>query len=351
MYQNNVGGSPDGAFQSNARSDRSKLSLDFTNAHTPKKNDSQNNNPCFLDSPDMQMLKVDSPELEKMILDNYTITGGGSSTPTPTQFVNPKAVSQLDSTSYATSVPNNLYVDISSTRSSMNDLQQSMSSSIPNQRNIVINHGVPQYISSAPILINPNQHPTSSAQNFLLASLQSVPKVTESGARMIFSAPNVSSDLSHQRNLLSQISAQAQKSCNISTSSTYLSNVDQYSNSNSPNSVKTEPGNLSSSESVTSASEQSPLPHSNNPSLQDKIKQERKRLRNRIAATKCRKRKLEKISTLEDQVNELKKSNSDLSERKHQLREQIAHLKEKMMVHLKHGCQVHVQNMEAFGSS
>ncbi|CAJ0933650.1 unnamed protein product [Ranitomeya imitator] len=46
---------------------------------------------------------------------------------------------------------------------------------------------------------------------------------------------------------------------------------------------------------------------------QEKIKVERKRLRNRLAATKCRKRKLERIARLEDKVRELKSENSGLS--------------------------------------
>ena len=336
-----------------SRNDRSKLSLDFT--QTPKKTENQNN-PCFLDSPDMQMLKVASPELEKMILDNYTINTG-SATPTPTQFVNPKAVTRMEHGVYGQqTVPENLYVDISSTHS-VNDLQQ-MSASIPNQRNIIISQGIPQYITCAPVVINPSHHqqqPVSSASNFLLANVSSVPKVTSSAeSRMVLTSapPGLAINQMHQRSLPNQITVQPINNNNLSASTSYLSSVDQYSNSNSPVSVKTEPGNLSSSESVPSTAEQSPVPLTlSNPSMQDQIKQERKRLRNRIAATKCRKRKLEKISTLEDQVKELKKSNFDLSKRKDQLREQIAHLKQKMVIHLKHGCQVHVQNMEVFNSS
>merc|ERR1712001_614072 len=42
---------------------------------------------------------------------------------------------------------------------------------------------------------------------------------------------------------------------------------------------------------------------------QEKIKLERKRLRNRRAAAKCRKRKLERISLLDDRVAQLKTEN------------------------------------------
>merc|ERR1712115_117198 len=46
---------------------------------------------------------------------------------------------------------------------------------------------------------------------------------------------------------------------------------------------------------------------------QEKIKLERKRLRNRLAASKCRKRKLERISQLDERVAQLKTENADLA--------------------------------------
>merc|ERR1712130_599525 len=44
---------------------------------------------------------------------------------------------------------------------------------------------------------------------------------------------------------------------------------------------------------------------------QERIKLERKRLRNRQAAAKCRKKKLERISQLDDRVQQLKTENGD----------------------------------------
>merc|ERR1712061_74064 len=46
---------------------------------------------------------------------------------------------------------------------------------------------------------------------------------------------------------------------------------------------------------------------------QEKIKLDRKRQRNRLAASKCRKRKLERISQLDDRVSALKNENADLA--------------------------------------
>ncbi|XP_010885926.2 junE proto-oncogene, AP-1 transcription factor subunit [Esox lucius] len=75
---------------------------------------------------------------------------------------------------------------------------------------------------------------------------------------------------------------------------------------------------------------------------QERIKAERKKLRNRIAASKCRKRKLERISRLEEKVKVLKTQNSDLASTASVLREQVAQLKQKVMNHVSNGCQIAV---------
>ena len=79
---------------------------------------------------------------------------------------------------------------------------------------------------------------------------------------------------------------------------------------------------------------------------QERIKLERKRERNRVAARKCRTRKLERISRLEDRVDELKGQNSDLSKTANNLREQVARLKQQIMEHVNGGCQLMIsQNL------
>ncbi|XP_054834837.1 transcription factor JunB isoform X2 [Eublepharis macularius] len=73
---------------------------------------------------------------------------------------------------------------------------------------------------------------------------------------------------------------------------------------------------------------------------QERIKVERKRLRNRLAATKCRKRKLERIARLEEKVKTLKSENAGLSSTASALRDQVAQLKQKVMNHVNNGCQL-----------
>ncbi|XP_055778852.1 transcription factor Jun-like [Salvelinus fontinalis] len=82
---------------------------------------------------------------------------------------------------------------------------------------------------------------------------------------------------------------------------------------------------------------------------QERIKAERKRMRNRVAASKCRKRKLERISRLEDKVKNLKTQNSDLASTANMLREQVAQLKQKVMNHVNSGCQLMLtQQLQTF---
>lgn len=73
---------------------------------------------------------------------------------------------------------------------------------------------------------------------------------------------------------------------------------------------------------------------------QERIKLERKRQRNRLAASKCRSRKLERISKLEDKVKILKNENVELGSIVNQLKETVGLLKLEVMEHNKAGCQI-----------
>lgn len=82
---------------------------------------------------------------------------------------------------------------------------------------------------------------------------------------------------------------------------------------------------------------------------QERIKAERKRMRNRVAASKCRKRKLERISRLEERVKNLKSQNTELVSSANVLRDELALLKQKVMDHVNSGCQlILTQQLQAF---
>merc|ERR1712174_83037 len=73
---------------------------------------------------------------------------------------------------------------------------------------------------------------------------------------------------------------------------------------------------------------------------QEKIKLDRKRQRNRLAASKCRKRKLERISQLELKVKDLKGENSELYNVVKKLKQSVANLKQEVIDHRNSGCQI-----------
>lgn len=77
---------------------------------------------------------------------------------------------------------------------------------------------------------------------------------------------------------------------------------------------------------------------------QEKIKLERKRQRNRVAASKCRKRKLERISKLEDKVKHLKGENAELSLVLKNLKEHVFQLKQQVIDHIQAGCNISQYN-------
>lgn len=77
------------------------------------------------------------------------------------------------------------------------------------------------------------------------------------------------------------------------------------------------------------------------------LKVERKRARNRVAASKCRMRKLERIAVLDQQANQLRNENENLAKLTEKLRAQVYGLKQELRWHLNNGCRIaHSQNLD-----
>ena len=75
---------------------------------------------------------------------------------------------------------------------------------------------------------------------------------------------------------------------------------------------------------------------------QEHMKVERKKARNRIAASKCRNKRLQREADLESKVKVLKDHNKELNDEVNGLREQITNLKKALLQHMRTGCQVDV---------
>ncbi|XP_014474437.1 PREDICTED: transcription factor AP-1 [Dinoponera quadriceps] len=215
--------------------------------------------PTILGSPDLNMLKLGSPELEKLIMAQQDGLVTGLPTPT-TQILFPKTVTEAQEL-YARG-----FVD------ALNELHHSDSSQEPGST-----HGA-TYTTL---------EPPGSVQN------------------------------------------------STDSSSTMSQGLVQ---------VKDEPQTVPS---VSSSPPMSPIDMEN----QEKIKLERKRQRNRVAASKCRRRKLERISRLEDKVKVLKGENNELTAVVVKLKEHVCRLKEQVMDHVHSGCAIMIndhQNSQQF---
>ncbi|XP_054711855.1 transcription factor Jun-like [Uloborus diversus] len=247
----------------------------------------------LLTSPDLNMLKLGSPELEKLIMAQHGLM---SAQPAPSQCMYPK---NDDRDPYA------------------RDFPEALSSLLPhaNASNSVNMYQQPQAIQSdinIAAVTNCNIMPPSSLPC-------STPSMVDSyGYQQPLSTINVN--------------------CNPMVSSTMSSNCyapvsNGYYNLEPIVSIKEEPQTVPC---MGNSPPQSPIDLED----QERLKLERKRLRNRIAASKCRRRKLERIARLEDKVAHLKNENNELSNHVTRLREHVCQLKQQVMDHVRSGCEI-----------
>lgn len=229
-------------------------------AKRPRLQSAVNNMTPILGSPDFSMLKLGSPDLEKLIMAQQDNLLAGLSTPT-SQILFPKTVTEAQEL-YARG-----FVD------ALNELHHSDSSQEPGSI-----HGATYTTLEPP------------------GSVQSI-------------------------------------SINTATTTTATTTANESTLGQGLVQVKDEPQTVPS---VTSSPPMSPIDMEN----QEKIKLERKRQRNRVAASKCRRRKLERISRLEDKVKLLKGENTELSAVVNRLKEHVCRLKEQVMDHMQSGCAI-----------
>lgn len=266
---------------------RQNLTLDLNTA-SAKKNRVQS----LLTSPDVQMLKLTSPELEKFLSQNPSLA-----TPTPSGGYNfPKSVTeeQLD------------YVK--GFEEALEHLKKADHTTVISEASVAAATTLACLSSAA---IN-HLHPAATA------AAVSLPQENASAA-------GASSD--------SRPGSEASGAYDSSDSLSIK--------------VKDEPDDqsLSGGENVASPpSGVSPIDMDS----QERIKLERKRMRNRLAASKCRKRKLERISLLDDRVKQLKTENSDLAAVVKKMKANVALLKQEVIEHVNSGCEIRMTESSSF---
>merc|ERR1719427_2492010 len=282
---------------------RQNLTLDLNSA-SAKKNRVQN----LLTSPDVQMLKLTSPELEKFLSQNPTLA-----TPTPSGYIFPKSVTE-EQMMYAKGFEEAL-----------------------------------EHLRQAETVPGSSNEATVAAAN-TLATLSAAHPV----AQVI---PTIQIHQEHQTtnlplSLPNTIPVQKPLSRpNSGASGSYDSELYQVPDGIK---IKDEPDDLSLSGGESNYGSESMLSPNNSGmspidmESQEKIKLERKRLRNRLAASKCRKRKLERISQLDDRVAQLKNENTDLAAVVKKMKASVALLKQEVMEHVESGCEIRLTDGVTF---
>jgi len=267
-----------------------KKSLTLDLMGEPKKKSTYS---TLLSTPDVQMLKLASPELEKLIMNQQ---GTVTTTPTPTSILCPKNVT-AEQEQFAQGFVQAL--------SHLHEIQG------------------PPATTSMPVASQ--QYETSQA----LTTTTSLPgSASAASNRQLSQTANLT-------NLSTATTASTRNSYGYSGVATVV-DVQRIKQEEPPQTV---PVFL-----AKGTPPMSPI----DMETQERIKAERKRLRNRVAASKCRKRKLERISRLEEKVSDLKNQNSDLQMSATELREQVCKLKQQVMDHVKSGCQVMLAQQLAF---
>ncbi|XP_038048493.1 transcription factor AP-1-like [Patiria miniata] len=273
---------------------------------------------ALLSTPDVQMLKLASPELEKMIISQQ---GTVCTTPTPTQFICPKNVTD-EQAAFAQGFVEALQ-SLHQTHHAPGDGDDSSGSDEEEDGKVALM----QVIQQAP------------AQNSCIVTTAAAAAAAAVGLEYNPAMPTTTSLPGTTINYPIRTSA-------ITTMSTVDTSVITNNGWSPMAHIKQE---LEQPQIVPVFNGHGTPPLSPiNMESQERIKAERKRLRNRVAASKCRRRKLERISRLEDKVKDLKDQNTQLSSTATKLRDQVCQLKQSVMEHVKNGCQVMLAQQLAF---
>ncbi|XP_051929205.1 transcription factor AP-1 [Hippocampus zosterae] len=272
----------------------------------------------LLTSPDVGLLKLASPELERLIIQSSN--GLITTTPTPTQFLCPKNVTD-EQEGFAEGFVRAL-AELHHQHMPGVSVPSAPPPPVASVAGVAVYSGTMR--SDSPVYEDLNTFQPAISTVSSSSYTTSVPSYTTTAHSYTTTAPSASFT----------VYAQPSPSSCSSTSSSHLPMLTVLKEE--PQTVPEMPGETPPLSPIDMES-------------QERIKAERKRMRNRIAASKCRKRKLERISRLEDKVKTLKSQNSELASTANMLREQVAQLKQKVMNHVNSGCQLMLtQQLQTF---
>lgn len=273
---------------------RKALTLDLNAASNKKAKVASH----ILTSPDVQMLKLSSPELAEFLTRNPTLT-----TPTPSgnNILFPKNVTE-EQEIYA----KGFEVALQQLKQGNPNVQQSA---------LLANHpGFKQESSSA--AIETIERATAAHRAKMAAEVSPRPSSSASGSMDSSSEFRIKEEPSDEGSEDSEDYSEEEEEI-ITSKRGRKSAVG--SKSNKSKRLSMTPINMES---------------------QEQIKLERKRQRNRLAASKCRKRKLERIAHLEGKVKDLKGENAELANVVKKLKESVYSLKQEVIEHHNNGCMI-----------
>lgn len=252
----------------------------------------------ILTSPDVGLLKLASPELERLIIQSCT----GLTTPTPTQFICPKNITDEQegfADGFVRALAELHYQQMPNMSA---DAQASVPDDMGAVANSVSEGGIPYSCTVRPEPPEYTNLGTFSRAGGSASAPTGERQISSSNYPTAQSQSRLDAQLAAQHARLQAFKEEPQTVPEMSGDSPPLSPIDMVS--------------------------------------QERIKAERKRMRNRVAASKCRKRKLERISRLEDRVKNLKTQHTELVSSANVLRDELALLKQKVMDHVNSGCQL-----------
>jgi len=259
----------------------------------------------LLTSPDVQMLKLTSPELEKFLSQNPTLA-----TPTPSGYIFPKSVTE-EQAMYAKGFEEALE-HLRATEpavGSSEDTKMAAANTLAN-------------LSTASV-----PHTNLITRNLPMPELSAVPGIPIS----------LQSSLPPSRPTSGGSGSYDSESYQVPDGLKIKDEPDDHS--------------LSGSEYGSEEMMRSPPNTGMSPidmESQERIKLDRKRMRNRLAASKCRKRKLERISQLDERVAALKNENADLAAVVKKMKAGVALLKQEVIEHVNSGCEIRMTDSGTF---
>merc|ERR1712018_110557 len=295
--------------------------------------------PEILTSPDVQMLKLTSPQLAEFLTRNPTLA-----TPTPSggyQF--PTSVT-AEQELYVRGFEEALKNKHAAAQQQNTSSTSAASSNTPAQI-LAIEKATAAFKQQQAILTPMSSIPLPIQQQTLPSTIStSVPTIAISSAASTVSEPSSTN---------SRPSSSASGSYDDSASEYLPTTVVVKQEPGTDTSTSTSPGSNARSGGRGRGRKQS----SNSKGVgispidmesQEIIKLERKRLRNRLAASKCRKRKLERISNLDEKVSDLKEENADLAAVVKKMKSSVAVLKQEVMEHVNSGCEIRMTDANSF---